>query len=166
MAVDEKQLKKLGSEFGDLAHLISLEWRLRATPDPAPTHEYVRSRPLLSRSYSISLAGGRNTHRLHGWGETSGDGVAEVFVTDFLRGDEFELTEPTAVSFVATAESSEPVVVSHTVEVAAVTAPAAEIATHYTVEVRAWDLSGAPVATRFSWHATVDVEVDGGLIGG
>ncbi len=63
MLVDENELKKLGSEFNDLAHLINLEWRLRATADPEPTHEYVRNRPLMARSYTIGFAGGHSTHR-------------------------------------------------------------------------------------------------------
>ena len=166
MAVDEQQLKKLGDQFGDLAPLISLEWRLRATADAEPTREYLRSRPLLSRSYNIDLVSGQATHRLHGWGQTNSDGIAEVFITDFMRAEDFQLNEPTDVSFVAVAENGEPVVLTYTVDERDVAAAPEEIATHYTVTVRSWGLDGSRKSTAFSWHATVDVSVDSSLIGG
>ncbi len=160
MAVDENQLKKLSAEYGDIAHLINLEWRLKASSEWDLTDEVVRNRPLVSHSYSIEHVSTCRTYRLHGAGQTNRDGVAEVFVTDFMRDEAYEVNEPTAVTFVATADTDEPVLVTHSVEETAVDGGVADIETHYTVVVRSWALDGSPTSAPFSWHATVDATLD------
>ena len=166
MAIDERQLKKIGEDFWDIAPLVSLEWRYRASAEHDHTYEYVRTRPLLAKSYEIDRGTLRNTWRLHGEGHTNKDGVAEIYLTDFMRAD-WNSDEPESVVLVATPQGDEPVVLAHSVSADTVDVNSAgEVSTIFTATVRAWGLDGSPKAVAFSWHATVDTSVDPAVIGG
>ncbi len=167
MAIDEELLKKIGEDHWDIAPLVNLEWRYRATAEGDVVSDFVRNRPLLSRSYSIERGAYRTAWRLHGEGHTNKEGVAEVYLTDFLRADDGSMFEPAGVVFVATAQADEPVVITHTVESSEVDINSpVEISTLYTATIRAWSLDGSPKAVGFSWQAVVDTDVDAAVIGG
>ena len=166
MAIDERLLKKIGEDYWDIAPIVALEWRYRATVDSEPVAEYIRSRPLLSRSYEIDRGAFRSAWRLHGEGHTNKEGLAEIYLTDFLRVDG-STHEPAGVVFVATPLGDEPAVLGHSVDSTEVEVNSAvEISTLYTATVRAWSLDGSPKAVGFSWMAVVDGDVDPGVFGG
>ena len=167
MAVDEGRLKKIGEDFSDIAGLISLEWRYRASAEGEATYEYIRSRPLLSKSYQIDRGSIRTTYRLHGFGNTNKEGLAEVYLTDFMRSDDFQPNEPNSAVFVAIASGDQPIVLSHSIETKEIDVGSpGHVATLYTATVRSWGLDGKPAATQFSWHATVDTSTDPAVGGG